>query len=166
MDKYYQLDFEDVIGDDIATRFKYAKVKPVNFGLTPAEILLADETMLGDFVSIKKMAAYRPEWKLDEDEVKHSSKKRVKYIQRKTAALREEWESGLAAKPSKVKKNKNKNKHGDTAEAADKKSKKSKGKKNKHDDEGDAPAESEATDKKLNRRQRKKAKKDALETSA
>ncbi|KAJ1856821.1 Ribosome biogenesis protein Kri1 [Coemansia sp. RSA 1822] len=173
MDNYYQQDFEDVIGDDLTTRFKYAKVKPVNFGLSAAEILLADDSMLNEYVSIKKMAAYRPEWKLDEDEAKHSNKKRQKYIQRKAAALREEWEQGLQ-KPAKSKGKKRSSKD---------KSKKSDGTDKPKSDETDEPKSDEtrdkpdkkdksskkrsspskqdaepAADKKLNRRQRKKAK--------
>ncbi|KAJ2499660.1 Ribosome biogenesis protein Kri1 [Coemansia sp. RSA 1972] len=162
MSNYYQQDFEDVIGDNLTTRFKYANVKPVDFGLSAAEILLADDSMLNEYVSIKKMAAYRPEWKLDEDEAKHSNKKRQKYIQRKAAALREEWEKGLQ-KPSKGKKRSSKKKSDETedvtedkpeSDETDKSSKKTKKRSSKQDGE---PTD----DKKLNRRQRKKAKQSA-----
>ncbi|KAJ2121975.1 Ribosome biogenesis protein Kri1 [Coemansia sp. RSA 720] len=173
MDNYYQQDFEDVIGDDLTTRFKYAKVKPVNFGLSAAEILLADDSMLNEYVSIKKMAAYRPEWKLDEDEAKHSNKKRQKYIQRKAAALREEWEQGLQ-KPAKSKgkkrssKDKSKKSDGtdkpksnETDEPKSDETRDKPDKKDKSSKKRSSPSKQDtepAADKKLNRRQRKKAK--------
>ncbi|KAJ2147030.1 Ribosome biogenesis protein Kri1 [Coemansia sp. RSA 678] len=178
MDNYYHQDFEDVIGDNLTTRFKYANVKPVDFGLSAAEILLADDSMLNEYVSIKKMAAYRPEWKLDEDEAKHSNKKRQKYIQRKAAALREEWEKGLQ-KPAKGKKRSGKDKSSKKSKKSetedktedkdksdetedktdDKPSKKIKSSKKRSSSKQDG--EPTADDKKLNRRQRKKAKQSA-----
>ncbi|KAJ2481448.1 Ribosome biogenesis protein Kri1 [Coemansia sp. RSA 2131] len=173
MDNYYQQDFEDVIGDDLTTRFKYAKVKPINFGLSAAEILLADDSMLNEYVSIKKMAAYRPEWKLDEDEAKHSNKKRQKYIQRKAAALREEWEQGLQ-KPAKSKGKKRSSKDKSKKSDGTDKPKSDEADEPKSDETGDKPSKKDksskkrsspskqdaepAADKKLNRRQRKKAK--------
>ncbi|KAJ1773897.1 Ribosome biogenesis protein Kri1 [Coemansia sp. RSA 1824] len=178
MNNYYHQDFEDVIGDNLTTRFKYANVKPVDFGLSAAEILLADDSMLNEYVSIKKMAAYRPEWKLDEDEAKHSNKKRQKYIQRKAAALREEWEKGLQ-KPVKGKKRSSKDKSSKKSKKSetedktedkeksdetedktdDKSSKKTKSSKKRSSSKQDG--EPTADDKKLNRRQRKKAKQSA-----
>ncbi|KAJ2456179.1 Ribosome biogenesis protein Kri1 [Coemansia sp. RSA 2336] len=131
MDKYYQLGFEDIIGDNLPTRFKYTKVKPVDYGLSPADILLADDSMLNEYVSVKKMAAYRPEWKIDEDTTKHTNKKRAKYIKKKTQAIREEWEKAMSAPP--------------------------KGKKRLQKSEGKS-ADTDAQSKKPNRRQRKKAK--------
>ncbi|KAJ2006026.1 Ribosome biogenesis protein Kri1 [Coemansia thaxteri] len=95
MDKRYQLDFEDIVGDGLATRFKYSKVKPVDYGLTPAEILLADDQFLNDYVSVKKIAPYRPDWKIDEDLAKYASKKRIIYVKKKAASRRSEWEQEL-----------------------------------------------------------------------
>ncbi|KAI8320615.1 Krr1-domain-containing protein [Martensiomyces pterosporus] len=95
MDKYYQLDFEDIVGGDLPTRFKYSKVKAVNYGLTPAEILLADEKFLNEYVSVKKIAAYRPEWKIEEDLSNYASKKRLIYIKKKATAKRDEWKGDL-----------------------------------------------------------------------
>ncbi|KAJ2373861.1 Ribosome biogenesis protein Kri1, partial [Coemansia sp. RSA 2611] len=97
MDQHYQLDFEDIIGDNIATRFKYTKVQPLDYGLSAADMLLADEPLLNEYVSVKKLAAYRPDWKIDEDLAKHTSSKRVKYIKKKTAALREKWDAEMSA---------------------------------------------------------------------
>ncbi|KAJ2909317.1 Ribosome biogenesis protein Kri1, partial [Coemansia aciculifera] len=88
MDKYYQLDFEDIVGNDLPTRFKYSKVKAVDYGLTPAEILLADDKYLNEYVSVKKIAPYRPDWKIDDDLAKYASKKRMIYVKKKAAGMR------------------------------------------------------------------------------
>ena len=58
MDELYKLDYEDIIAG-IPTRFKYRKVQPNNYGLTTEEILLARDTTLKNYVSLKKMAPYR-----------------------------------------------------------------------------------------------------------
>lgn len=41
------------------TRFKYAKVQPQAYALTPAEILLATDAELNEYMGIKKYAPYR-----------------------------------------------------------------------------------------------------------
>ena len=41
------------------TRFKYAKVDSQTFGLTPAEILMATDAELNQYMGIKKYAPYR-----------------------------------------------------------------------------------------------------------
>ncbi|CAG8445757.1 4032_t:CDS:10 [Funneliformis caledonium] len=82
LDEYYQLDYEDIIGDT-PVRFKYRQNKPVSFGLTPAEILLADEKDLNEFVSLKKLAPYRPEHVIENDLKKYSKKKRLRQFRKK-----------------------------------------------------------------------------------
>ena len=57
LDEMYKLDYEDIIGD-MPTRFKYRKVQPNRYGLTPEEILYARDTTLKQFVSLKRMAPY------------------------------------------------------------------------------------------------------------
>ncbi|CDZ96656.1 KRR1-interacting protein involved in 40S ribosome biogenesis [Phaffia rhodozyma] len=58
MDEYYALDHEDMIGN-LPTRFHYTKTAPQNYGLTPAEILMATDAELNQFLSIKQYAAFR-----------------------------------------------------------------------------------------------------------
>jgi len=84
LDEYYQLDYEDMIGDT-PTRFKYTKVKPENYGLSAVEILLADDKDLNEFISLKKLAPHRSEERQMKDEIKfNKSKKKRLSIFRKS----------------------------------------------------------------------------------
>lgn len=58
MDEYYNLGYEDVIGD-IPTRFKYASVPKEDYGLSAVEILMADDAELNNVVGLKQMQPYR-----------------------------------------------------------------------------------------------------------
>lgn len=77
LDEYYNLNYEDIVGD-LPTRFKYKKVKPVSYGLSAVEILMADEADLNAHVSLKKLAPYREEGVQGSDERKVSKAKRVR----------------------------------------------------------------------------------------
>ena len=61
LDELYALDYEDVIGGDLKTRFKYRQVRPNYFGFDPIEILESEEKELNRKVSLKKLAPYRDE---------------------------------------------------------------------------------------------------------
>ncbi|KAI8048577.1 KRI1-like family C-terminal-domain-containing protein [Syncephalis plumigaleata] len=76
LDEYYKLDYEDIVAG-IPTRFKYRQVKPSTYGLSPVDILLADDTDLNAHVSVKKLAPYRAPEVQQKDERKYSKKKRV-----------------------------------------------------------------------------------------
>lgn len=78
-DEVLALGFEDVIGGDLRTRFKYQGVPSNDFGLSAEEILLADDRDLNNYVSLKKMAPYREE----EWQVSTKTRKRVVHDIRK-----------------------------------------------------------------------------------
>lgn len=78
MDDYKKLDYEDVVStctasskyldtdyndrnqiEDLPTRFKYTKSAPQTYGLTNAEILLATDAELNEFLAVKHYAPYR-----------------------------------------------------------------------------------------------------------
>lgn len=71
MDELFNLDYEDIVGG-IPTRFKYREVPANDFGLTPEEILLADDKELNAWVSLRKAVQYRSS---DEE---HRDRKRFK----------------------------------------------------------------------------------------
>ncbi|KAF9073539.1 KRI1-like family C-terminal-domain-containing protein [Rhodocollybia butyracea] len=58
MDEVYGLDFNDMVGG-MPTRFQYARIHPESFHLTPAEILMATDADLNEYIGIKKFAPYR-----------------------------------------------------------------------------------------------------------
>ncbi|KAI0692163.1 KRI1-like family C-terminal-domain-containing protein [Cytidiella melzeri] len=60
MDELYGLEFNDIVGD-MPTRFRYTKVQPQSFALSPVEILMATDPELNQYVGLKKLAPYRKE---------------------------------------------------------------------------------------------------------
>ncbi|CAD8141501.1 unnamed protein product [Paramecium pentaurelia] len=59
IDEYFSLDFEDIIAGGIKTKFQYIDVEKQDFGLTNDDLLYADDKLLNQYVSIKKLAPYR-----------------------------------------------------------------------------------------------------------
>jgi protein KRI1 len=106
----------------LPTRFRYHKVKPSNFGLTPVEILLADDKDLNEYVSLKKFAPYRRPDEQEHDIKKYSKKNRVQMFRHKLKQQEEEGESSS----KKDKKKKDKKRKSEEDEDSSSKSKKSK----------------------------------------
>jgi protein KRI1 len=77
MDEYYQLDFEDLIGS-LPVRFKYKKVVPDSYTLTPEEILQAEDEDLNNVVSLKKLGPYRSNEQKAVDDLKWKKSKKRK----------------------------------------------------------------------------------------
>jgi protein KRI1 len=89
MDEYYGLEYEDMIGDQ-PTRFKYTPVTKSAFGLTPEEILLADDEDLKGVVSLKRLQPYRDGKKRPSDLNVRVKEFRRKFYQDREKDLREE----------------------------------------------------------------------------
>ncbi|KAF8526002.1 KRI1-like family C-terminal-domain-containing protein [Hysterangium stoloniferum] len=64
MDEVYGMDFNDMIGD-MPTRFSYTPVSAQSYSLTPAEILLATDGELNEYMGLKKIAPYRKDGRWD-----------------------------------------------------------------------------------------------------
>jgi len=94
LDELYSVNYEDVVGGQ-PMRFRYRKVKADSYGLTPLEILLADERDLNAHVSIKKLTPYRPPEVQERDRTRLSKAKRV-------ARFRERLRAALAAKEAQL----------------------------------------------------------------
>lgn len=134
MDEYYALNYEDVIGGDIYTRFKYAKTEPQDYGLTAEEILLADDAELNKYIGMKSLAPYRPERKKarDENMLQKNQKMKKKLLAKHVKAVAKKLEKEqkkLAKKEAKLHKSsskKHKRARDDDTEESQKKHKKAK----------------------------------------
>ncbi|KAI8393517.1 KRI1-like family C-terminal-domain-containing protein [Radiomyces spectabilis] len=84
MDEYYSLNFEDIIGGDLPTRFKYAQTEPEDYGLTAEEILLADDKELNKYIGMKALAPYRNERKkaYEKKQLQRAQKSKLRTLRR------------------------------------------------------------------------------------
>lgn len=100
MDEYYQLDYEDTIGD-LKTRFKYAKVQPNSYELETGEILTLDDTELNQYVPLKKMAPYvEKDWEVNKHKVKEQKLKIMELWQGKHTEKRSKKNDVTERKPT------------------------------------------------------------------
>jgi protein KRI1 len=79
IDDYHQLGYEDILGD-MPTRFKYKKVTCTSYGLTAKDILMADDTHLNAYISIKKLAPYRSAEQEQHNLCKYTHSKRLQKL--------------------------------------------------------------------------------------
>ncbi|KAF7362375.1 Kri1-C domain-containing protein [Mycena venus] len=77
MDEVYALDFNDLVGG-LPTRFHYTSVAPQKFGLSPVEILLAKDSELNEYMSVKKYAPYRADNKAGWDKNRNERLRELK----------------------------------------------------------------------------------------
>ena len=91
-DELYKLDYEDIVAG-MPTRFKYRQVKPNSYGLSTDEILLARDTTLKQYVSLKKLAPY------GEQEHAVGSKKRRRFREALLQEMKEDEDANAASEP-------------------------------------------------------------------
>ncbi|TKA64928.1 hypothetical protein B0A49_07800 [Cryomyces minteri] len=66
------------------TRFRYRETSPSTFGLTPHDILMADDSQLNQYAGLKKMAAFRDPEKKRKDKKKLGKKARLRQWRKET----------------------------------------------------------------------------------
>lgn len=90
------------------TRFKYTKVAPQSFALTPAEILLATDAELNQYMGLKKYAPYRKDGRnWDQKRVDRLKELKQKIRERSSAlGAGEDLTKVLPEKPAKKRKGK------------------------------------------------------------
>ena len=103
VEEYYNLDYEDVVGD-VATRFKYAPVEKETYGLTPVEILLADDAELNEVVGLKHIQPYRRGAKKPADHARRLAEFRRNFARRHADELALTGKDAAASVPPPPKK--------------------------------------------------------------
>jgi protein KRI1 len=90
-DELYQLDYEDIVAG-LPCRFKYKPVEKESFGLTAEDILLAEDTELNKYVSLKKISAYVSNSGVNEAELSKKRKRLRENLKERLAREAEEAE--------------------------------------------------------------------------
>lgn len=67
-----------------AGHFRYRETSPTNYGLTPRDILMADDTQLNQFVGLKKLATFRDPETKRRDQKKMGKKARLRQWRKDT----------------------------------------------------------------------------------
>src|SRR4051812_10905455 len=86
------------------TRFRYTTVQPQSFSLAPAEILMATDVELNQYLSVKKYAPYRKEGRWDQ-----TRRERLNELKQRIKGRGDAWEESEAAaaeRPTKKRKGK------------------------------------------------------------
>ncbi|KAJ7503104.1 KRI1-like family C-terminal-domain-containing protein [Mycena galericulata] len=106
MDEVYALDFNDIVGG-MPTRFHYTSVAPQTFGLSPVDILLAKDTELNEYMSVKKYAPYRADNRAGWDKSRGERLKELKgKVRERTGAVLSEEAHGRDGQLKKKRKGK------------------------------------------------------------
>ncbi|GMH98765.1 hypothetical protein TrVE_jg8855 [Triparma verrucosa] len=141
VDELYKLDYEDIIGD-MPTRFKYKAVEKNDYGLKAEDILAADDSELNNYVSLKKLAAYRDPG--TEFRVHGNKRRKFKdHLKEKQKKIEEAEEKARLEKEAKKQEKKEKEKEQGTEDTKEddfgpsKKKRKKRGKKKKKGEEGE-----------------------------
>ncbi|KAJ9637305.1 Kinetochore protein Spc24 [Coniosporium tulheliwenetii] len=74
----------ETISSKNGAAFRYRETSPTTFGLTPLDILLADDSQLNQYAGLKKMAAFRDQEKKLKDKKKLGKKARLRQWRKET----------------------------------------------------------------------------------
>ncbi|KAK9366677.1 KRI1-like family C-terminal-domain-containing protein [Lipomyces kononenkoae] len=92
------LPFDASVRDEPETKFRYREVSPESFNLSSADILLAEDNQLNEYVGLKKLAAYREPEKKQKDQKRYAKKKRLREWRKEVfgSSGKPDWETALA----------------------------------------------------------------------
>ncbi|KAF8430025.1 KRI1-like family C-terminal-domain-containing protein [Tirmania nivea] len=69
---------EEVSTGKSSSGFRYREVTPETFGLTPLDILAADDAALNEYAGLKRYATFRPKERKKQDKKKYSKKRNLR----------------------------------------------------------------------------------------